>query len=109
MIAACAFVAPNLTLTWWPLARDASYYCFSLALIVIFISDDLQIHVWEAAFLLICYAGYVAIMYFNERLEAWVTNRIAICEKEPVGIQKMMRSFLESPVRAQRTMHAHAE
>ena len=29
VIACCAFVAPNLKLTWWPLARGASYYCFS--------------------------------------------------------------------------------
>merc|ERR1719446_400529 len=40
VIAACAFVAPDLKLTWWPLARDASYYCFSLAMIVIFVSND---------------------------------------------------------------------
>merc|ERR1719506_1529479 len=69
VIACCAFVAPNLKLTWWPLARDASYYCFSLAMIVIFVSDDLQIAVWEAIILLFMYAGYVTIMKYNERLE----------------------------------------
>merc|ERR1719240_1386922 len=72
VIACCAFVAPNLKLTWWPLARDASYYCFSLAMIVFFVSDDLQIAVWEALTLLIMYGGYVTVMAYNERLEAWV-------------------------------------
>ena len=38
VIAACAFAKPNLSLTWWPLARDASYYCFALAMVVFFIS-----------------------------------------------------------------------
>merc|ERR1719420_1928368 len=75
VIACCAFVAPNLKLTWWPLARDAAYYCYSLALIVIFVSD-LAVHWAEALGLLCAYAGYVTIMYYNEDLEVWVTKRI---------------------------------
>merc|ERR1719387_1928253 len=73
--ACCAFVAPNLKLTWWPLARDAAYYCYSLALIVIFVTD-LEIHVWEASFLLLSYVGYIVVMYYNEDLEVWVTKRV---------------------------------
>jgi len=98
VIACCAFVAPNLKLTWWPLARDASYYCFSLAMIVIFVSDDLAISHYEAIILLLMYVGYVTVMYYNERLEAWVTSRIAINEQPPTGARAGLVKIIESPV-----------
>jgi len=98
VIGCCAFVAPNLKLTWWPLARDASYYCFSLAMIVIFVSDDFQIAVWEATILLLMYVGYVTVMYFNENLEAWVTNRVKKNAENVSGPQKMLKKAIESPV-----------
>jgi len=88
VIACCAFVAPNLKLTWWPLARDASYYCFSLAMIVLFISDDLKVKHYEAIILLLMYGGYVMIMYFNESLEVWVTARVKKSEDEITGSRK---------------------
>ena len=98
VIACCAFVAPNLKLTWWPLARDASYYCFSLAMIVFFVSDDLQIAVWEAVTLLIMYAGYVTVMYFNERLEAWVTERVRLNETKRSGLQTSLIAVFDNPI-----------
>jgi K+-dependent Na+/Ca+ exchanger-like protein len=98
VIACCAFVAPNLKLTWWPLARDASYYCFALAMIVIFVSDDLQVHVWEASFLLVMYAGYVTVMAFNERLEAWVTSRIEANKKPGNALQTILKNAFEHPM-----------
>jgi len=99
VIACCAFVAPNLTLTWWPLARDASYYCFALAVIVIFISDDLAIKHYEAVILLLMYAGYVSIMYFNERLEVWVTARVQANENaQKNGLVKAILKTLSHTV-----------
>jgi len=98
VIACCAFVAPNLKLSWWPLARDCSYYCFSLAMIVFFVSDDLQIAVWEALTLLIMYAGYVTVMYFNERLEAWVTARVAHNESVRTPAQTSLIKIFDNPI-----------
>ena len=98
VIACCAFVAPNLKLTWWPLARDASYYCFSLAMIVFFVSDDLQIAVWEAIVLLLMYGGYVTVMYFNERLEEWVKDKVEETKKEKTGMRKMLCDLFENPI-----------
>jgi len=96
VIGACAFVAPNLKLTWWPLARDASYYCFSLAMIVIFVTD-LEIHVVEAALLLLFYVGYIVVMYYNERLEAFVTRQIAK-DENPGPTQKVLQKIVDHPV-----------
>jgi len=98
VIACCAFVAPNLKLTWWPLARDASYYCFALAMIVFFVSDDLQIAVWEAATLLIMYGGYVTVMAFNERLEAWVTAKVHEQESNRTATQLSLIKMIDHPV-----------
>jgi len=96
VIACCAFAQPNLTLTWWPLARDCAYYCLSLAMIVIFVSDDLQIAVWEAAVLLLMYVVYVTIMAFNERLEVWVTGRVAKDESERSSMRLSLIKMIDS-------------
>jgi K+-dependent Na+/Ca+ exchanger-like protein len=92
VIACCAFAQPNLKLTWWPLARDAAYYCFSLGMIVIFISDDLQIAVWEAIVLLLMYTVYVTIMAYNETLEQFVTKRVKA--NENTDLQSAPRKML---------------
>jgi len=80
VIAACAFVSNKpLDLSWWPLARDCSYYCFSLAMLVIFVSD-LKVEGYEAVILFLMYIGYVTIMYFNEALEEWVKKQVVVQE-----------------------------
>jgi hypothetical protein len=98
VIGCCAFVAPNLKLTWWPLARDASYYCFSLAMIVIFVSD-LKVEWYESLILLVMYVGYVTVMYFNERLEVWVTSRVRANEEQASPLQQTLKKVFDHPVR----------
>jgi len=61
VIALCAFMAPNLALTWWPLCRDCVYYCFSIICLVLVVIDN-QVHWYEALILLCCYFLYVTIM-----------------------------------------------
>ena len=39
VIAACAHVAPGLTLTWWPLARDCACYCACIYGMVVVLVD----------------------------------------------------------------------
>jgi len=97
VIACCAFVAPNLKLTWWPLARDASYYCFSMSILV-FVISDLKVWFWEAIILLLLYGLYVMIMYYNERLEAWVTERVRISELPGNSLQQTLLKVLASSI-----------
>lgn len=97
VIACCAFVAPNLKLTWWPLARDCAYYCFGMSILVFMISD-LKIQVWEALILLALYSVYVTIMYYNERLEIWVGTRIKKCEEPGNALQMSFRTMFSNPV-----------
>ena len=89
VIAMCAFVAPNLTLTWWPLARDCVYYCFSIMVLVAFVADQ-DVSWWEAMILLFCYAGYITIMYFNDKLEVWVGHQLELSETLPATTCRSM-------------------
>ena len=99
VIACCAFVAPNLKLTWWPLARDASFYCFAMSMLV-FVIADLKVEWYEALLLLLLYSVYILIMYYNEKLEAWVTGRVRLTELPGNGLQEGLKNFIKSLVRA---------
>merc|ERR1719262_1670980 len=47
-IGACAFVSPGvLELTWWPLARDSTFYTIDLAFLFIFFLDG-EVVWWES-------------------------------------------------------------
>ncbi|GBG29781.1 Sodium/potassium/calcium exchanger 2 [Hondaea fermentalgiana] len=81
VIGMCALFSKEvLTLTWWPLARDSSFYAISLSVLALVYSNQHQeigpnttstyILWWEACLLLGMYALYVTIMKFNHRLQA---------------------------------------
>jgi len=75
VIGVCAILAPNLDLTWWPLARDCTYYCFSILVLTICILDQ-KIDWYEAVLLLGLYVIYVLIMANNQRLHKKVAYHI---------------------------------
>jgi len=68
VIGMCAVCANEpLALTWWPLARDCSYYIMSLGVLSLFfsVSSPMQIMWWEALLLFLLYIGYVVFMRYN--------------------------------------------
>ena len=80
VIACCVAFTPEkyapLGLTWWPLARDCTYYIISLIVLSIFfgVISPGQIELWEALSLFSLYLGYCTIMYFNEELQARIAG-----------------------------------
>lgn len=75
-----------LVLTWWPLARDCTYYSISLAILAIFFEyfndgpvdgndNPKQILWWESLVLFGMYIGYVYLMSKNEQLHQWVLKK----------------------------------
>jgi len=56
-----------LNLDWRPLARDATFYTISIAILIVFAWDG-KIQIYEAAILVIVYFLYVGTMFFNEQL-----------------------------------------
>lgn len=98
VIAMCAFVTNNLQLSWWPLTRDSVYYCFSIILLVMLAADN-KIHVLDSVLLLLCYFGYVTIMYFNETIQDYVSKSIDRDRFVPVhGFRKRCRYISISPM-----------
>ena len=69
VIGMCALFSKTiLSLTWWPLFRDCTFYSISLIALVLFFMDNLIVW-WEAALLLGLYAAYVSFMRWNEDVE----------------------------------------
>jgi len=67
----------ELTLTWWPLARDTSYYAVSLLILAVFVgvvSPDI-VELWESIILFVMYLGYVTVMAFNETIYFKITGK----------------------------------
>eukprot|EP00614_Pseudopedinella_elastica_P030687 CAMPEP_0172615970 /NCGR_PEP_ID=MMETSP1068-20121228/62620_1 /TAXON_ID=35684 /ORGANISM="Pseudopedinella elastica, Strain CCMP716" /LENGTH=745 /DNA_ID=CAMNT_0013421271 /DNA_START=167 /DNA_END=2404 /DNA_ORIENTATION=- len=86
VIACCVIWTPEefrpLELTWWPLARDCSYYVFSLVTLCIFMQDKV-IEVWEAILQFLVYLGYVILMKNSEKLEAYVKSKMGDSKVSP--------------------------
>jgi len=79
VIAMCVFATPMvLELTWWPLARDMSFYAVALTILSIFFGVHTAgvIDWWESVCLLGFYVCYVILMFYNERLQGMVMTRL---------------------------------
>ncbi|XP_041984341.1 sodium/potassium/calcium exchanger Nckx30C isoform X3 [Aricia agestis] len=69
VIGACAlFSRTTLSLTWWPLFRDCSFYSVSL-LVLIYCFRDSHIYWQEALVLFSLYGAYVLFMRWNQPVE----------------------------------------
>ena len=79
VIGVCAFTAPKpLELTWWPLARDCSYYAVTLAVLAVFflpISRQ-RVEWFEAMTLFLLYIGYVVVMKYNQSMHRAIVRRV---------------------------------
>jgi K+-dependent Na+/Ca+ exchanger-like protein len=72
VIGMCAvFSKELLTLTWWPLFRDVTFYSIGLAILIISFLDQ-KIMAYEAAILFCWYICYCLFMKINERTEKFV-------------------------------------
>uniref|UniRef100_A0A7S3JVX2 EF-hand domain-containing protein n=1 Tax=Aureoumbra lagunensis TaxID=44058 RepID=A0A7S3JVX2_9STRA len=93
VIAMCALFTPKemapLRLTWWPLARDCSYYIMTLAMLFVWLvgPSPKLVQWWEALIQFGLYLGYVFLMSQNEKLEnnvkSWLATRQQKRDKEP--------------------------
>merc|ERR1712130_593000 len=84
VIGCCAIFTPgHLPLTWWPFARDCTYYVISLSILAIFygvISPDI-IEWYEALILLLMYCGYAIIMFNNKKIQKYVFSKLYSMKK----------------------------
>ncbi|CAG5093716.1 Similar to Nckx30C: Sodium/potassium/calcium exchanger Nckx30C (Drosophila melanogaster) [Cotesia congregata] len=72
VIGMCAIFSKTvLSLTWWPLFRDCTFYSVSLLTLIYFFRDNF-IHWYEALVLFGFYLAYVGFMKFNQPMEKLV-------------------------------------
>jgi K+-dependent Na+/Ca+ exchanger-like protein len=75
VIGACALVAPEpLHLTWFPLARDSSFYAVDLLVVTAVFLDE-KVKWWEALILFLLYLGYACFMKYSQDVEDWALSR----------------------------------
>jgi len=75
VIAVCALLAPNLDLTWWPLARDCTFYCISILVLTFTILDNV-VDMTESLVLFGMYLLYVLLMAYNQKAHKFVERNI---------------------------------
>lgn len=76
VIGMCAlFSRTVLTLTWWPLFRDCTFYSVSLITLILFFRDNF-IEWYEALTLLSIYLAYVSFMKWNQPVERFVKKHL---------------------------------
>ncbi|EZA55501.1 Sodium/potassium/calcium exchanger Nckx30C [Ooceraea biroi] len=72
VIGMCAIFSRSvLSLTWWPLFRDCTFYSASLLTLIYFFRDS-YIHWYEALVLFGFYLAYVSFMKWNQPMEKLV-------------------------------------
>lgn len=79
VIGMCAvFSRELLTLTWWPLFRDVTFYSIGLAILIISFLDQ-KIVAYEGVILFCWYLCYCLFMKINEPTEKWVRKMLTHC------------------------------
>ncbi|CAL1544305.1 unnamed protein product, partial [Lymnaea stagnalis] len=82
VIGMCAMFSKEvLTLSWWPLFRDVTFYTISLGLLIAFFLDD-RIEWWEAFVLFLSYIAYGLFMKWNVALETKTKGMLHSCRKQ---------------------------
>jgi solute carrier family 24 (sodium/potassium/calcium exchanger), member 1 len=77
VIGMCAIFSKELLhLTWWPLARDCTFYTVYLVMLAAFFANK-EITMVEAIILFLGYLGYVLFMKYNAKIEFWVKHQLA--------------------------------
>lgn len=76
VIGMCALFSKTLlTLTWWPLFRDCTFYSVSLLTLIYFFRDN-KIWWWEALLLFLIYVSYAIFMKWNQQVERCIKKLV---------------------------------
>ncbi|XP_051529155.1 sodium/potassium/calcium exchanger 1-like isoform X2 [Myxocyprinus asiaticus] len=72
VIGMCALFSEEiLSLNWWPLLRDVTFYTFHLLMLIVFFMDDI-ITWWESVLLLLGCLAFMVVMKYDELLKGTV-------------------------------------
>ncbi|GBO29043.1 Sodium/potassium/calcium exchanger Nckx30C [Araneus ventricosus] len=110
VISMCAIFSKTvLSLTWWPLFRDVTFYSISLIVLILCFKDNV-IYWYEAFILLLCYVAYVTFMKFNETVEKAVRKLLDRNKFTRVGSKDhLVPSVTNDPALAKKCQVANAK
>eukprot|EP00927_Polykrikos_kofoidii_P036734 TRINITY_DN30_c0_g1_i1.p1 TRINITY_DN30_c0_g1~~TRINITY_DN30_c0_g1_i1.p1 ORF type:complete len:542 (+),score=63.95 TRINITY_DN30_c0_g1_i1:99-1628(+) len=88
VIGACGLCSPGeLRLTWYPLARDCSFYFVALIGMLLAFLDS-EISWWEALLLFLLYIAYCIYMVFSSRIQKSCTGKGDSSDDEDSELQR---------------------
>ncbi|XP_067132005.1 probable sodium/potassium/calcium exchanger CG1090 isoform X2 [Centruroides vittatus] len=79
VIGICGLCARRIIyLNWWPLFRDSMFYLISIIALLIVMYNE--VITWpESVVLLLLYGAYIAFMFVNKHVEAWIQKLPCPC------------------------------
>lgn len=96
VIGACALVAPTaLQLTWFPLARDSTFYTVDL-FALIFVLSDSEVRWYESLVLFLLYVFYIVFMRYSSRLEGRFITVVEETHVDDVGAESEQQCWAKS-------------
>jgi len=85
VIGACGLAAPKiLQLTWYPLARDSTFYIVHLVALCVWLYDG-EIQWWESLVQFFLYVAYCVFMVYSESVEAKLNDRLDYSQLDTDG------------------------
>ncbi|XP_006821873.1 sodium/potassium/calcium exchanger 5-like [Saccoglossus kowalevskii] len=98
IIALCGLLAGTvINLSWWPLFRDSICYIISILALVVVMADEI-IQWYETVFLLILYALYILLMFFNQRISSVIISRVTLWNKHTCMLYNRVSTEEKSPL-----------
>ena len=76
----CVFSGQKITLDWYPITRDCFIYGITVIILSLVLVDGF-VFWWEAMIMVICYAFYISLMFFNVKIERWAESVVKTVKK----------------------------
>lgn len=73
-------VVKKITLDWYPITRDCFIYGITVIILSLVLVDGF-VFWWEAMIMVICYAFYISLMFFNVKIERWAESLVKTVKK----------------------------
>ena len=74
------FSGQKITLDWYPITRDCFIYGITVIILSLVLVDGF-VFWWEAMIMVICYAFYISLMFFNVKIERWAESVVKTVKK----------------------------
>lgn len=86
--ATCLFAGQELTIDWYPLARDCSFYVLAIAELSIALAGDSEVQWYEGLIMTLSYFVYIFYMKHNHRIMKLLPGRSIVEDVEDPEVAK---------------------